>query len=45
MIVMVFVGIAGATIYAIGHVIGLAHGIETERKRWKLRTINQEDSL
>ncbi len=34
---MIFLGIIALCLLAIGHVIGLAHGIETERKRWKLK--------
>jgi hypothetical protein len=42
MVFFIALGAAAAVLYAIGHVIGLTHGIEVERKRWKLRQAEEK---
>lgn len=42
MALILALGAWGLLLLALGHVTGLAHGIEVERKRWKIRATEEE---
>ncbi len=42
MTIMLSMALCGVLIYLIGHVLGLAHGIEVERRRWKIKAILED---
>ncbi len=40
---MIAMGLLSASCFLVGHIFGLAHGIETERKRWKIQIVPSQD--